>query len=529
MHGTLLADFLERAERHPEREAFRDAFGGESWTWGAWRDSALALAEALVDDGVAAGDRVAIFAGNRWLWPVADVGILLAGAVSVGIYPTSAPAQVADVLADSRARWLLTDTLARATALDPAARAALPALATVVSVEGRDRDRNVADWAMTIRPRPGAAANRVARTAAVTPDTLAMLIYTSGSTGEPKGAMLTHRYLDASVDSIHDVINWREDDVVLSFLPFNHAAERITGLWSRVRYGHRAVLVDDHRRIWEAARAAEPTVFGGLPRFYEKLDEMMSGAGDPSELLRTHLGARVRLATSGGAALPSSVAEHIAACGLELLGAYGLTEHLCVAFNRPGRARHDAAGPPMHGTELRIAEDGEILVRRSALTFSGYWGREAATREAFTDDGQWLRTGDLGAIDPDGALRVTGRKKELIALSTGKKVAPAPIEVRLRESPLVSHAVVVGEGRKFLAALLFVPRMAEMDPATVEAGLAAAVAEANRDRSPSEQVKRWVALPTELSESAGEITPTLKVRRDVVTARYASHVEGCYS
>jgi long-chain acyl-CoA synthetase len=207
------------------------------------------------------------------------------------------------------------------------------------------------------------------------------------------------------------------------------------------------------------------------------------------------------------------------------LGAYGQTEHLCVAFHRPDDYAFDSVGRPMRGTEVRVADDGELLVRRGALTFSGYWGRPGATREAFTDDGQWLRTGDLARVDARGRLVITGRKKEMIALSTGKKIAPLPIEARLATHPSLAQAVLFGEGRKHAAALLFVRDGATRD----DEALAEHVAAVNATLAPHERVRRWSTVGRELTVAAGELTATLKVRRAAVAARYADAVEALFT
>lgn len=251
----------------------------------------------------------------------------------------------------------------------------------------------------------------------------------------------------------------------------------------------------------------------------------------------TIFGGRLRLASSGGAPLPRPSAELLDAAGVTVLGAYGLTEHLCVAFNRPGRYTFDTAGPPMPGTTLRIAEEGEILVRRSPLTFSGYLHRPEETEAAFSEDGEWLRTGDLGELTEEGFLRVTGRKKELIALSTGKKVAPAPIEAALAQHPRVGQAVVCGEGRKFLTALVFLRGGGDgggsvdgpicRDPDVI-ADVREAIGEANAGRPRSEQVGRFLVVERDLSETAGEITETMKVRRDVVAEHFRDRLDTLY-
>ncbi len=349
-----------------------------------------------------------------------------------------------------------------------------------------------------------------------------------------------------------------------------------------------AGLLDDHARIWDAARDYEPTLFGGMPRFYEKAYEWLEseregvsaaerarwdladalgrqrsrlrrgGLPVPHELEREWLeastplrervsalfGGRLRLATSGGATLPAQAAETLDAAGLTVLGAYGMTEHLCVAFFRPQRYAFDGVGYPMPGAEIRIAEDGEVLVRRGALTFQGYLGRPDETAAAFTEDGEWLRTGDLGACDARGVLRITGRKKELLALSTGKKVAPLPIESRLTDEPWIAQAMLYGEGKKFVSALVTLrqgvveswARGRRLDASygdlvrhpEVLAEVERAIARVNAELSRTEQVRRFVVLGRELTLEEDELTPTLKIRRPLVSARYRDQLEALY-
>ena len=596
--------FLDRAARHPHRVAYRTlAAGGaprdETLTWGEWAAGSRRFAAALVAGGVQPGETVAILAGSRTLWPIADLGALMAGAVSVGLYPTSAPAQVGQILADSAARIAVVDT-AEQLAKVRAVRPHLPKLRKVIALE--TSGEGVDGWdAFLATGTEEAAAEMERRTASASPDDTAILIYTSGSTGEPKGAEISNRCLLASAHSIVEALGLGEDDTTLSFLPFCHAAERIFGLHSRIVAGMEAALLLDHAKVWEAAALYQPTLFGGLPRFYEKAFEALmaermraSGAegvrwdrvlelGTARSRLRQArkpvppaleaewrelggplfaranalFGGRVRRATSGGAALPAEVAEALDALGITVLGAYGLTEHLCVAMNRPDAYRFDAAGPAMPGTEIRIAEDGEILIRQGELTFTGYRGRPDETRAAFTPDG-WLLTGDLGALLDDGSLRVTGRKKELIALSTGKKVAPLPIEAALAEDPWIGQAMLYGEGQKFISALISLrPAMlrgfhegaangngngdgnadgdgngAHAEPIIRHPALLtqvqAAVDRVNARLSRTEQIRRFVVIGRELTAEAGELTPTLKLRRTVVAEKYRDELDALY-
>lgn len=593
---TLLDRFLALAADEGERAALvvpaLDGGSDRAIGWREWADASRAVAAALVGAGVRAGAMVAVLAGNRPLWPIADLGILMAGGVSVGVFPTSAPAQLRQLFADAGVVVAICDTREQLGKLR-AVRDELPALRLVVAeaAEGAGETSWEA-WLAAGRALwerdAGVRAEVERRTAAARPDTLALLIYTSGSTGEPKGARLTHRYLAASARSTQEALGLHAGDSSLSFLPFSHAAERVFGQFTRIHCGMSAALVEDHTRVWDAARRVAPTLFGGLPRFYEKVYEALTaerdaargaererwtrtlalgrersrlrraGATVPAALegewrqvgapllarARDFFGGRVRLATSGGAKLPAEVAELLDALGVTVLGAYGLTEHLCVAMHRPERYDFDSVGVPMPGTELRIAGDGEILVRRGALTFDGYHGRPAATRDAFTADGAWLRTGDLGALDARGALHVTGRSKELLALSTGKKVAPAPIEARLVEDPLIAQAMLYGEGRKYVSALLCLRRAAVEAWARaaavelpygalvahpdVRSRVQAAVDRVNETLSRPERVRRFVLLERELTLDAGELTPTLKVRRELVAERYREKLEALY-
>ena len=596
MVESTVAVFLDRAARHPERAAYRSLVEGgadvhQVTTWGAWAEDARRFAAALLARGHQPGECVAILAGTDIVWPVADLGILMAGGVSVGIYPTSAPAQVRQILADCGAATVVADTAGQLAKIEEV-RADLPKMRTLVARDTAGSADAVAWDAWLEIGRNALASDSTAeeierRIANLKADDAALLIYTSGSTGEPKGARISHRCLLASAESIREVLGLTEDDTTLSFLPFCHAAERVFGLHTRILCGMEAALVPDHARVWEAARAYGPTLFGGLPRFYEKAYETLraehagatgaererwdhtvalglarskhrqAGKSVPAEIeaewretgaplferVRAMFGGRMRVATSGGAALPVEVAEYLDALGLTVLGAYGLTEHLCVAFNRPGRYGFTHAGPPMPGSDVRIASDGEILLRRGALTFSGYHNRPDDTRAAFGDDGEWLLTGDLGALTDDGALRVAGRKKELIALSTGKKVAPLPIESRLAQDPWIGQVMLYGEGRKFISALValrpaMVERWArerEMEPAPdvyrhpeLLGQVQAAVDRVNADLSRTEQIRAFVLLDRELSAEAGELTPTLKIRRTVVAERFRHKLDALY-
>jgi long-chain acyl-CoA synthetase len=593
----MLAVFLDRVRLTPDRVALEEieragASADLSLTWAQWRDASRAFGAGLVAAGVARGESVAVLAGNRALWPIADIGILMAGGVSVGLYPTSAPDQIREILADCGAVAIVVDTREQLAKVRSVA-SELPRLGLVICAEAGANDarswrEHLALGTDALGDSPDIVAEVDGRTARASADDIALLIYTSGSTGEPKGARIPHRYLMASAESVRETLGLTDTDSALSFLPYCHAGERVFGLYTRILCGMRVGHVADHARLWEAASVFEPTLFGGLPRYFEKIYEALlvrestltgdvradwqraiglgrersalrrDGKAVPDDLeaawraasvqcralIAELLGRRVRLATSGGARLPVEVADYLDAAGLTVLGAYGQTEHLCVAFHRPTCYDTESVGTPMPGTEIAIDGDGEVFIRRSALTFAGYHAKPAETREAFTADGQWLRTGDLGELTPNGRLRLTGRKKELIALSSGKKVAPLPIESRLIEDAWIAHAMLYGEGERFVSALL-VPRRPVLETWQQERGLAlayrellqhpevvgrmqAAVDRVNASLSGPERIKRFVLLERELTVEADELTPTLKIRRAVVADRYRDRFEPLY-
>lgn len=550
MSDTIPVRFLERAAEQRDRVAMRPAATSEAATpitWGSWRRSAFKFAAALLEKSANDTNAVAILAGNGLMWPIADLGTLLCGKTSVGIYPTSAPVQIEKMLADCAAGVLIIDDAKQLDAILEM-RDRLPALRAIVAT-CETRDSSVVAWtewleigaaALAAKPALEMSIETIAR--AVRREDPAIIIYTSGSTGEPKGAVLSHGCIDASTWSIEETLGLTESDTTLSFLPYSHAAERITGLYTRIRCGIEAALVEDSSCLWDMAASYKPTLFGGLPRYYEKLYHMACAEGRSALEI---LGGRVRLATSGGAALPMEIAEGLARSGITVLGAYGLTEHLCVAFNRPDDPTFDTSGPAMPGTEIRIAADGEVLVRRSELTFSGYNNLPEATRAAFTEDGEWMYTGDLGALDARGRLSITGRKKELLALSNGKMVAPLPIEARLSAHPLIAHVVLHAEGRKFVSALIAL-RPESLEAWAREEGITGsheelaahprvideiqkAVDEVNATLSRAESIRRFVMIGHELSVAASELTPTHKVRRKAVLEKYSAQLDALYN
>ncbi len=507
-----------------------------------------ACAGALAARGIRPGDRVAILSYNRLEWAQADYACQLIGAVDVPLYSTLPAAQVQVILRDSDARAIFVENAEQAAKLGGL-------IPLVVSFEPADGALNYADF---LRDAPEPPPARPAE------DDVATLIYTSGTTGVPKGVMLTHRNLVSNLLACCGVVPCRGDDVVLSFLPLCHSFERIMDyalFWKGACIAH-AEHVD---RVPENLLEVRPTVMAAVPRFYEKVHAKIrqavaarrpwqralfewargagaivaalqrSGARLPLRARLVHrlarllvldklgarVGGRLRFFISGGGALSREVAEFFHSINLPILEGYGLTETSPVlTLNRWGNTRLGTVGTPLPGVEIRLAEDGEILARGPNI-MKGYHKRPEETASMFRDG--WLATGDIGAFDEAGFLRITDRKKDLFKTSGGKYIAPQPIENRLKLDPRILNAVVVGEHRKFPSALL-VPA-----PGATREALQDAVDAVNRSLASYEQIKRFAVLEADFTLEGGELTPTLKVRRREVERRHAALIDGLYA
>lgn len=578
-------------------EQSRNAFyfrGGDQWHGISWDRFDLEVhhfATALVAMGLQPGAAVAILMGNVPEWPISDLGTIIAGGVGVGLYPTSSAEQCEYIINHADAEFVLLDSPAQLEKV-LSFRDRLPKVKAIIvldefvasQVNSVISYRNFIARGQEAREqfRPVLAE----RAAATKPDDTAIMVYTSGTTGAPKGACLSHRYIINSVESLRQTIPINSDDVSFSYLPFCHVAERISGLYNRLYAGASAYFVDDLTRLGEYMTKVKPTVFASLPRFFEKIhtraiadvellpadareefQQALELGREVSRLrqdrkpvspelqqrysrfavpvltrIKQYFGGRIRVATSGGAPLLPEVAEFFDAAGLPILQAYGLTENVCVAFNRPDNYKFGTVGPAMPGCEIEIAADGEILVR-SEMMFSGYYKDPELTREGFREG--WLLTGDLGELDNDGFLTITGRKKELIVTSTGKKVAPAMLENMLKEHHLISQAMVFGEGKSYLVALVTLNLIEAGEYASTH-GLASQsdgpvansielnqlvaqlIAQVNARVSSTESIKRFAILDRDLEIERDEITPTGKLKRDVVTANFRSVIEALY-
>ena len=538
------------------------------------RETAGRLAQA----GVKAGDRVVLFCENRPQWHIVDFACHLLGAVPVPLYPTLPANQVQYIVADSGAGALLVSGKERA-------RTAVQAAATIPGVRVIGIDPDLAEGvpgldSLALPPQPPAAAP-------LTGTTLASLIYTSGTTGEPKGVMLSHRNFISQIEALRPLYPIYPTDEVISFLPLSHVYARIVD-YLFLYCGCQITYVSPPEKVVEYIAEVKPTIMGSFPGLYEKayvriVSRLQHEGGLRARLfawalrvgrkargaiwqgrrpgLLTRLqyavarklvfakvlerfGGRLKFTVSGGAALAREVAEFFDIVGLPILNGYGLTESSpVITVNRLETNRLGSVGPTAPGVEIHIAEDGEILARGPNIML-GYWHKPEATKEA-VDAGGWLHTGDIGHLDKDGFLFITDRKKNLIATSGGKKVAPEPIEARLRTSPYIAQAVCVGERRPYITALI-VPNFENLEGYLNEHGIhgptreqvaehpltralvEAAVKEANADLAPFERIRRVEILTKEFSLDAGEITPKLNVRRNVITEHYQAVIDEMY-
>jgi long-chain acyl-CoA synthetase len=600
--AASLADIVfERADGEPGAVVMRRKAAAESQTWrdvtaGEFRDEVTALAKGLVAAGIETGDRVALLSRTRYEWTVADYAIWAAGAVTVPVYETSSAEQVEWILGDSGARALIAETPAHLQAIAEVL-GRLPAVEHVWLIEGATQD--VAAKPLDALTAEGAsvsdeqaARRRAARGAA----DLATIVYTSGTTGRPKGCELTHGNLLAdvrnAVGALPEIFDGAGSSSLL-FLPLAHSFARIIQvgcLESGTVLGH----TSDVSRLVENLASFRPDFILAVPRVFEKVynsAELQAsgsqvkarifraaaqtaiewsraldgpgalGQGSPGprlrlahglfdrlvySKLRAAVGGQVRYAVSGGAPLGERLGHFFRGAGITVLEGYGLTESSAAATaNRPGRQKIGTVGLPLPGVTVRIADDGEILISGPNV-FAGYWHNEAATAETLDAEG-WLLTGDIGELDEDGYLRVTGRKKELIVTAGGKNVAPAVLEDRIRAHPLVSQCMVVGNGRPYIACLVTLdeealgawqarrPRLANASAAELRddpeltAEIQAAVDDANKAVSRAESIRRFRVLGTDFTEQSGHLTPSLKVRRGVVAKDFAADIEALYS
>jgi long-chain acyl-CoA synthetase len=564
-------------------------------------------AGGLMSLGLERGDRAAILAESRPEWPVADLSCQMLGVISVPLFATLPPGQVQYILQDSGATVVFVSTTAQLNKILAAQDQLPDLRHVVVMDEVPDETTSIEaqshmsplhqlsfaelerHGAEYLRAHPGAYE---ATWPAAAAEDVATIIYTSGTTGEPKGVMLTHRNfisnLEAILEAIRDVLELSHEDVFLSFLPLAHVYERTAGYYLPLRLGAAIAYTESLFTVDKNLREARPTIMFCVPRLYESMREKLFAAakslpedrrgkyldalalaqkagaargklpGAPQlslgeqlkyklynvavySKIRDKFGGRLRAFVSGGAPMAPELGALFTGLGLTILQGYGLTETSPVmAVNRPGRVRLDTVGELLSSLEVKIATDGEILGRGASI-MKGYWNKPEATADAIDADG-WFHTGDIGVLD-NGYLKITDRKKDLLVLANGKKVAPAPIEMKLAQSRYIAQAVLLGDKLKAVTALI-VPRTdalreyaaRENLSITDEAELLRSSAinkllrqeidALTNDLADFERIRKFVLLPHPFSVESGELTPTLKIKRRVVAEKYAAMVGG---
>jgi long-chain acyl-CoA synthetase len=579
--GNLTDDVVANAREAGDAVVF-SRNTGQRWedvTAAVFLEQVSAVAKGLIAAGVGAGDRVALISKTRYEWTLVDYAIWFAGAVTVPVYETSSAEQVAWILGDSGARAVVAEDAAHVAKVAEA-RAGLDQLNHVWSIN---------DNAVDVLTRLGADVSDEdleKRRTSATPLDLATLIYTSGTTGRPKGCMLTHGNfmfeLGVAVDELDELFT-ADDAATLLFLPLAHVFARVIQIGSvksRTRLGHSA----DIKNLLADLQAFRPSFILAVPRVFEKVFNTASqkatadgrGAifnraaetaiaysrgldrGRPSLAVRARhavfsrlvygklrdaLGGNVAYALSGGAPLGDRLGHFYRGIGLPVLEGYGLTETTAaLTVNLPDGHKIGTVGRPLPGTAVRVADDGELLFRGGQV-FAGYWDNEDATRETLERDG-WFHTGDVGEVDDEGFVRITGRKKEIIVTAGGKNVAPAVLEDRLRAHALVDQCIVVGDGQPFIAALVTLDpdavsawaqahgksgRTADLvDDPDLRAEIEAAVEDANKAVSKAESIRKFKVLADAWTEEGGQLTPSLKLKRNVVMRECKDEIVGLY-
>ena len=589
---TLNQLFDAACARHNKEDAILHKEGGE-WkklSSAAWLDAARDAAVGLSLRGVKKGDRVVLLSENRVEWFTIEAGLQILGAVTVPIYPTLTAQQAAYIIRDSGARVVIASS-AEQQAKIAAVRDSLSSVEMVFTLDapvegsGDQSWSRVTDAGRSSRAVDSGAAERLA--AAVSGDDLATIIYTSGTTGNPKGVMLTQQNLVQNTLASHEALTLTPEDRAISVLPYSHVFARMVAHYLYPHAGVTIAIAESMDTLVENIGEVHPTVMACVPRFYEKMrDKVLESAAAGSPLkqkifnwafsvgyavgqhrqdgtsvpaglkfkyglatklvfskLHARMGGRMELFVSGGAALPRDVAEFFLAAGWVVIEGYGLTETSpVITVNRRERFRFGTVGIPVRGVDVKIADDGEILCRGHNV-MKGYFGNEAATDEAIVDG--WFHTGDVGAFDEDGFLRITDRKKDLLVTAGGKNVAPQPIEGSLKSSVYIAELVMVGDGKPYLSALV-APDFEQLgrwcegegipadSPETmaaderVQAHLMAEIGRLSEGLASFEQVKKIAVVTAAFTIESGELTPTMKVKRRVVAERYADLIESLY-
>lgn len=556
-------------------------------TWAEYAAEVRRAARALMALGFGPGGNTCILGKNRPEWTVFALASMAAGGASAGLYVTSSPGEVRYIVDHAEAKVVLVENAEQFAKVEKELER-MPKLEHVVLMRGATvAHPRAITWEAFLEKADAVPEARLdERLDALEPEGLAVLIYTSGTTGPPKGVMLPHRALTWVASFATKKSNGGPTDCLLSYLPLSHIAEQVFTMHAPITMGASVYFAESMEKLPDNLKEVQPTIFFAVPRVWEKFHTGISaklrlatgvkkalvgwarGVGsamtehrcrgtEPSTLLSLQYGlanrlvfsklkqaiglSRARFCVSGAAPIAPEVLQLLASLDVLVLEVYGQSEGCGpTSFNLPGHARLGTVGPVCEGCELKIAADGEILVRGPNL-FLGYFKEPAATAETLIDG--WLHSGDLGSVDADGCLTITGRKKEILITAGGKNIAPKNIEAALKNHRLIGEAVVIGDRRKFLSCVLALdpdaaaafakeqglPGEKLHENAQVKAELQRAIDAVNEEMARVEQIKKFVVLERPLSIDGGELTPTLKVKRKVVNEKYAAQIEAMYA
>ena len=581
---TIPHRVLKMGNERPSTIAYQAKVNGrwQPTTWKTYVDQIRSAARALMALGLPRGGKVSILGFNRPEWVIMDHAAMMAGGVPAGIYTTCSAEEVQYIVHHSESLVVLvenTEQLAKV----KAKRAELPLLKWIVTMKGvTATGDDVLTWEDFLAKGETVADSELdKRVNAIEQADLATLIYTSGTTGPPKGVMLSHKNIAWASQALLDVAGRRTDDVSLSYLPLSHIAEQMASIHMPATAGTTVYFAESLEKLADNLKDARPTVFFGVPRVWEKFHSVLAGkladaTGAKKFLVEwarkvcTQVNAhrfrgesipkvlelqyrlvdrlvisKIKLALgldraahliSGAAPIATDVLEFFASLDLPISEIYGQSEDCGpTSFNLPGRTKLGTVGPPFPGIEVKIADDGEILVRGPHV-FLGYYKEPEATADSLKDG--WLCSGDLGAFDDQGFLSITGRKKEIIITAGGKNIAPKNIEALIKQSPLVGEAVVIGDRRKYLTALVTLdePAARKLLPSgdltkapEIRSTIQTQIDTVNQTLARVEQIKKFVILPSAFGIDSGELTPTMKIKRKVVAQKYASEIEAMYA
>ena len=588
---TIPGRVFQQAKRRGDQPAYVEKIHG-NWvttSWNGYADQIRCAAKSLIDLGFQSGDKVCIVGYNRPEWVTFDIAAMAAGGAPAGIYTTSSAKEVQYIVNHAAARLVLVENREQWEKLEPGLDE-MPSLEWVIVMRGAGHveHEKVLSWESFLGLGDDGAHDEELerRVAALQPDDLATLIYTSGTTGPPKGVMLSQRNLTWTSDAAAKLTEAKPDEIVLSYLPLSHIAEQLFSVHIHATVGYTLNFAESLEALPNNLKEVRPTMLFGVPRIWEKVEEKLRGKLAETEGFKAKVASwaqevgrrvndrknrdqpldlalkaqytianklffnkvkeamgldRTRFFFSGAAPIADDVLWFFAGLDIPIREVYGQTEDSGPAtFNTPGQTRLGSVGRPLPGTEVEIADDGEILVRGPHV-FLGYYRDERATKNALEDG--WLHTGDVGTMNPKGFVRITGRKKEIIVTSGGKNITPVNIEQLVVQHPLVSQAVLIGDRRKYISALLTLSAESARQwvktkgleengtychPALLEELERHIDKEVNSQFGRVEHIRRFSVLPEEFSIESGELTPTTKLKRSVIHERHALVIDQMY-